>query len=152
MSFAREVKRYILQAGGVTKKELIEKFGRQKVIEAMLSYGRKVGQIVEKDGLIYYSPRQFDADRVYKAVRILRTFTTRDISLYTGLSVKKITSVLIDFEKAGYVKRTGKKDRKTVIWSLVKDDPQRPTLKGGYRHVTRKRQSKAGNACQDTHS
>lgn len=68
MSFAREVKRYILQAGGVTKKELIEKFGRQKVIEAMLSYGRKVGQIVEKDGLIYYSPRQFDADRVYKAV------------------------------------------------------------------------------------
>ncbi|MDI6865792.1 hypothetical protein [Thermodesulfovibrio yellowstonii] len=147
MSFAREVKRYILRAGGVTKKELIEKFGRQKAIEAMLSYGRKKGQIVEKDGLIYYCPRQFDADKVYKAVRILKSFTTKDIALYTGMAIKKVSSILAEFERAGYLRKAGKKeaDRRATVWVLVKDATERPSLKGGSKYVARKRQGKASN-------
>lgn len=154
MSFTREVKRYILRAGGITKKELIEKFGKAKAIEAMLSYGRKTGQIIEKDGLIYYSPRQFNADRVFKAVRILKSFTARQIALYTGLKIKQVSSTLTDFERLGYIERAGKdeKDKRAVLWVLVKDDPDRPPLKGGCRHVTRKRHSKTSNDCKDSHS
>lgn len=148
MSFARELKKYILRAGGVTKKELVEKFGRQKAIEAMLSYGRKTGQIIEKDGLIFYQPREFEADKIYKAVRILKSFTVKDIALYTGLNKKQVCSTLEYFEKAGYIKRTGKKegDRRVSLWVLVKEDPERPVLKGG-KYVARKRQGEKGNAC-----
>lgn len=153
MSFAREIKRYILRAGGATKRELIEKFGRQKAIEATLSYGRKTGQIVEKDGLLYFKPRLFNADRIYKAVRLLKTFTARDVALYTGLTVKEVCSTLRILEKTGYVKRIGKKQeyRKASLWALVKDDPERPPLKGGKTYAP-KRKNKAGNACKDTHS
>lgn len=154
MSFAREIKRYILRAGGVTKRELIEKFGRQKAIEATLSYGRKTGQIVEKDGLLYFKPRLFNADRIYKAVRLLKSFAARDVALYTGLSVREICSTLRSLEKAGYIKRAGKKqeDKRAVLWALVKDDPERPPLIGGKTYVSNKPKNKAGNDSKDTHS
>ncbi len=149
MSFSREIKRYILRAGGVTKRELIKKFGRQRAIEATLSYGRRTGQIVEKNGKIYFQPREFDADKIYKAARILKNFTTRDIALYTGLKVRHVSSILANFEKAGYIKRAGKKqeDKRAALWVMVKDDPERPPLKGG-----KCGQSKAGNDSKDTHS
>lgn len=154
MSFAREIKRYILQSGGVTKKELIKKFGNPDAIKSMLNYGRKTGQIIERDGLIYYIPRQFNADRIYKAVRILKNFTTKDIALYTSLDIRQVNLALRDFEKAGYIKRAGKKEgnRRAVVWVLVKDDPQRPPLKGGSKYACHKRQNKASNDSKDTHS
>lgn len=151
MSFAKELKGYILRAGGVTKEELRKIFGRSRAIEAMLSYGRKTGQIIEKDGRIYFQPREFKADRVYRAARILKAFTTRDIALYTGLGTRYVSAVITDLEKTGYIQRAGRRqeDRRQVLWVLVKDDPERPSLKGGRYYVYR--QNKKGNARKDTH-
>jgi len=64
-------------------------------------------------------------DRLWKAVRVMRTFTPEELADVTGASIENVRSFAYKYRKAGYLRNT--RSGGSSLWRLVKDTgPRRP--------------------------
>lgn len=97
------------------------------------------GEIPERIVVKGRQPRQpqqrenTGADRLWKAVRILRRFTRTDLVVTTGEATENVWSFIRRYRDAGYLRVTAGGNRRAgqeATWALVKDPgPKRPPYK-----------------------
>ena len=64
-------------------------------------------------------------DMIWRAIRHLKRFTKRELSILTGVNLNSVNSSTKLLQDAGYIKYVGK-----LIWVLCNDSgPQRPSIK-----------------------
>lgn len=139
-SLSDRVKKFIAEHQGVTEDEILRVFqDRKKAVRAAIYYAKKTGAINEIDGELYYVGRLWMVDKIWKAMRYLRRFKIKHITMLCGWDRRKVGAILTEFVRAGAIKKEIGKNRRDVYYIVLSEE--RPVLRGGRKYVSRKKQS-----------
>jgi hypothetical protein len=129
--------RELLKRG--VEEEKLQKILDSKAKKRAFQYFKETGRIKVIDSKVFYvENKEKKIDKVWKAMKYLKTFKIKDIVQMTGWDKRKIGVVLTEFIRAGIVRKEIGKNKKDVTYIVLAEE--RPPLKGGKKYVRRKKQ------------
>lgn len=130
----RQIQKYVRFREEIPRKELAEFFATVKktTFDASLHYLKKRGALIVDENDVY-RPGKIDeivasrADRAWKAARIMRTFTSRELAITADLDRQYVSDLFATWVAQDYIVQVGRKD-KLKLYKMLSKEIIRPRL------------------------
>ncbi|MGD1832527.1 MAG: hypothetical protein ACPKOP_04190 [Sphaerochaetaceae bacterium] len=130
----RQIHKYVKFREEIPRKELAEFFGAVKntTFNSALHDLKKRGAIIADEHDVYRPGAAEEivacrADRAWKAARIMRTFTSRELAITAELDRQYVSDLFATWVAQDYIVQVGRKD-KLKLYKMLSKEIIRPRL------------------------